>query len=212
MDARTKKDRSELISKVQENRSALRDVHNIVDSIEGRMEVIEATSKANSEAILVEKETMNASMVSLRNLGEQILNFLRSFPKEIRALLQGIMQADWRTYQAVLQIQEHLARSPTFLHDSNIRFTNALGEYRELPYEYFSHLEVCIPLPPDQVRPSNDLISWASRSRVSFEPNSSTNWGRPKSSMACFTLWILIMKDPLSRKRIGVKPFLRVQL
>ena len=72
------------------------------------------------------------------------MGFVRTFPYEIRELLQSIVQADWRTYQAVLQIQERLARSPTTLHDSNIQFTNVLGEYRELPYEYFCQWEVCI--------------------------------------------------------------------
>lgn len=132
------------MSKIAEQRAALHQVQGLVERLDDRMEGIKATSRATLNAISSQSNATHASIMSLRGLGEQIMGFISSFPKEIRDLLQGIMKSDWRTYQAILQIQQRLAQSPTSLHDSDIRFTNALGEYRELPYEYFCQWEVCV--------------------------------------------------------------------
>jgi len=119
------------MSKAAESRAAMQEVHGIVEHIDHSMEGVVTTLEAKTGAISVKIDTINASIMSLRALGEQILGFVRTFPREIRDLLQTMIQTDWRTYQAVLKIQERLARSPNSLHESNIQFTNALGEYRE---------------------------------------------------------------------------------
>ena len=142
MNKRTKQEHGDLISRVVENRAALRQVQGFVEHIDDRVERIEATSQVRLDAISSKSDAIQASLMNLRSLGDQIMAFVRSFPDEIRELLHKIVQVDWRTYQAVLQIQDRLDRSPTSLHDSNIHFTNVLGEYRELPYEYFCHWEV----------------------------------------------------------------------
>ena len=124
--------------KIAEQRATLHQVHDSIERIESKIEGVDS----NCRAILSKVDETQTSVMSLRSLGEQIMAFIRTFPQDMRDLLQSIMQADWRTYQAVLQIQERLARLPTSLHDSNIQFTNVLGEYRELPYEYFCQWEV----------------------------------------------------------------------
>ena len=126
------------MSKIAEQRATLHQVHDSIERVESKMEGLDSSCRA----ILSKVEETQTSVMSLRSLGEQIMASIRTFPHDMRDLLQSIMQADWRTYQAVLQIQERLARSPTSLHDSNIQFTNVLGEYRELPYEYFCQWEV----------------------------------------------------------------------
>lgn len=138
IDKRTKRQHGTLMSKIAEQRATLHQVHSSVERIENRMEGMESSSRAVCSKI----DETHLSVTSLRSLGEQIKAFIRTFPHETRDLLQGIMQADWRTYQAVMQIQARLAQSPTSLHDSNIQFTDVLGEYRELPYEYFCQWEV----------------------------------------------------------------------
>ena len=109
------------------------------------MDKLVDVTDTKTKAIADKIEATNTSVVSLRTLGNQIMDFLKTFPREIRDVLQKIMQADWRTYQAVLRIQEHLARSPSSLNESNLQFTNALGEFSLLPYEHFCHWEVRIP-------------------------------------------------------------------
>ena len=138
MNVRVKRDHGDLISKIAEQRAALHQVHGIVEHVKDRMEGVEATSQAKLDAISSKSDATHASVISLRNIAEQIMAFVGTFPREIRNLLYTIMQADWRTYQAVLQIQERLAHSPSSLHASNIQFTNALGEYRVLTLRFTS--------------------------------------------------------------------------
>lgn len=140
VNTRTKQEHNTLMFKIAEQRAALHQVHNSVERIENRMKSVESSAQATSSKV---HETY-LSVMSLRSLGEEIMAFVRTFPHDIRDLLQCIVQADWRTYHVVLQIQERLARSPTSLHETNIQFTNILGEYRELPYEYFCQWEVSI--------------------------------------------------------------------
>ena len=149
INTRTKQDHGTLMSKIAEQRATIHQLHESVERIENKMESVESNSRALSSRV----DKTHLSVMSLRSLGEQIMGFIRTFPHEIRDLLQSIVQADWRTYQAVLQIQERLARSPTALHDSNIQFTNVLGEYRELPYEYFCQWEVRVRSPYHQSSP-----------------------------------------------------------
>ena len=143
INTRTKQEHVSLMSKIAEQRATMHQLHGSVERIENRMEGVESNSRALSAKV----DETNLSVTSLRSIGEQIMGFIRTFPQEIRELLQSIVQADWRTYQAVVQIQERLARSPTASHDSNIQFTNVLGEYRELPYEYFCQWEVRVQSP-----------------------------------------------------------------
>ena len=82
------------------------------------------------------------SILSIRHLGEQITAYIRTFPKEVRDLLNTIINNNAQMYQTLVQIQYSISRAPSSLQASNLRFTNVLGEYRELPYEYFCHWEV----------------------------------------------------------------------
>ena len=100
-------------------------------------------TKAGLQTLSNRVDSSNTSIASLITIGDQILAFVKSFPQEVRGRLRAITQADWRTYQAVLRLQESISQAPTSLHESNIQFTNALGEYRSLPYEYFCDWEVC---------------------------------------------------------------------
>ena len=139
---RAKQEYSELESKIVEHKFALGQIEKTVGNVEHKMDKFEAVVDTNTKAMVDKMEGINTSVVSLRTLGYQIMEFLKTFPRDIRDVLQNIVQADWRTYQAVLRIQEHLARSPSSLDESNIQFTNGLGEHSSLPYEYFCQWEV----------------------------------------------------------------------
>ena len=100
-------------------------------------------TKASLQTLSNRFDSSNTSIASLTTIWDQILAFVKTFPQEVRERLQAITQADWRTYQAVLRLQESISRAPTSLHESNIHFTNALGDHTSLPYEHFCHWEVC---------------------------------------------------------------------
>ena len=82
------------MSKIAEQRATLDQIHRSAERIESRMEGVEN----NSRAISFKVDEMHFLVTSLRSLGEQIMAFVRTFPHDIRDLLQSIMQVDWRTY------------------------------------------------------------------------------------------------------------------
>lgn len=162
MDSRNKEKQSDLMSKVAEHRATM---HKIQDGIvqldekvsgaraafdqrfygiENNMTLAGEASSRRFDEIGARVKDTQTSVMSLRSIGEQVLRCLGTFPKEMRELLQNIMCANWQMYQVLLKIQHNTARSPTGLLESNIRFEDALGDYRELPYEFFRHWEVRI--------------------------------------------------------------------
>jgi len=46
------------------------------------------------------------------------------------------------TERVWLAVQQHIPASPTTLVASNIKFTDALDRYKELPYDYFRNWDV----------------------------------------------------------------------
>lgn len=147
MDSRAKREHGDLRAKVAENRAALQQVTGIAEGIKDSMEGIQTTTETRMDTIVSMIDATHTSVTSLRTLGEQIMSFIKTFPREMRDLLETVIKADWRTYRAVLQIQDRLAQSPSYLLESNIRFTNALGEYREYVIRNRSlQSEVCFEL------------------------------------------------------------------
>ena len=130
MNVQARRHHGDFLSKIDEQRTALNQVHGMVERIEDRMVGIDTTSQGKMDAISFKCEATHASVMSLQHITDQLINVVINFPQEIRDLLHNIVRTDWRTYQAVLQIQARLAHSPSFSHASNIQLTNALGEYR----------------------------------------------------------------------------------
>ena len=130
MNIRAERRHGDLLSKIDEQRAALHRVNGMVEHIEDRLEGIEGNSQGELNALKSKCDATHNSVMSLQHLSKHFLSFITNLPREIRDLLNNIVQADRRTYQAILQIQARLANSPSSLHASNIHFTNALGEYR----------------------------------------------------------------------------------
>ena len=133
---------SALNTRMSENSTLLHQVHCKMEGLGHRIDASYTATQVSQDECSSSVRAMHSSVISLRSIGEQIKSFIASFPEEIRKLLYTIISDDRRIYHAVLQIQEGIQASPTSLHGSNIRFTDVLGEYRELPYELFCHWEV----------------------------------------------------------------------
>ena len=81
--------------------------------------------------------------MSLGRIGQHVMDFVTTFPAEMRGLLRAILQSNWQLYQLLRASQHRLGPSPTGLLDSNIVFEDALGQVQELPYQTCRHWEVC---------------------------------------------------------------------
>ena len=130
------------MDKAAEHRAAL-------GRVEGHVEQLNSQVRGEGEATRYQLDILSSrsnatytSVMSLRKLGEQILVKVATFPLEIQASLQRMLRINWQMYQTLLTLQESLSRTPTALLECNIKFEDALGEYKELPYEFFRHWEV----------------------------------------------------------------------
>jgi hypothetical protein len=128
--------------KVAKHRVAMNQMQVQIRAVDQRIVEADAASQSKLSCISSKLDTTYNSVVSIRGLCEQLRDYFGTFPQEIQGHLQRIMNSNWQIYQILLQIQQSLRRGPTSLLETNIRFEDALGEYRELPYEYFRHWEV----------------------------------------------------------------------
>ena len=108
-----------------------RAVHSQYDALGDAVAHAAQASRHHFDHISLKVDEANSSVMSMRSTGEQIIGYLRNFPHDLRELLQKIIQGNWQMYRVLLQIQNNTARSPSGLLESNIRFEDALGDYRE---------------------------------------------------------------------------------
>jgi hypothetical protein len=159
----------ELISKIGEHRSRLDKLTTQVEEVkeevvQSRDTAIGATKRMgcdvqskfdtitqnttniteNLATLSIDMASTRTSLMNLRSLGVQIMAFLRTFPSELRDLLQTILRTNTQMYFMLLNLQNSVSTSPTLLLQSNIRFEDALGVVRELPHEWFRHWEVVL--------------------------------------------------------------------
>lgn len=116
-------------------------------NIEDGMEQATQDSRDRLDALSSNVDATKAAVLSLRGMGQNIMSFISTFPIEMRDLLQKILLSNWQVYHMLLTIQQSPAPSPTGILESNIKFEDAMGELKELPYEFFRHWEVWILQP-----------------------------------------------------------------
>lgn len=139
------RENSKLLSKAAEHRAALENMESRITDIEAGIKHVAQASKDGFEALSSEMHATGAAVMSLRDIGKEVINFLCTFPSEMRNMLRDILQSNWQIYQLLLNLQKTPGQSPTGLLDSNIKFEDAMGELYELPYEYFRYWEVRTP-------------------------------------------------------------------
>ena len=144
IDSRLKTDNQDVVQKMTEHRQQLDRVEIGVLDMDQRLKQEQTANENTLEGIKTTVDQSRSAIFSLRTLSAQITTFIRSFPRELRDCMRRLLQDNYNTYQIMLQIQRSVAARPTTLLDSNIKFEDALGRTRELPYEYFRHWEVCI--------------------------------------------------------------------
>ena len=139
------RENSKLFSQAAEHRAALENMESRITDIEAGIKHAAQASKDGLEALSLEIHGTGAAVMSLRDIGKEVRNFLGTFPSEMRNLLRKILQSNSQIYQLLLNVQKTPGQSPTGLLDSNIKFEDAMGELYELPYEYFRYWEVRTP-------------------------------------------------------------------
>jgi len=131
-----------LEGKIAEHHATLYSVQERTQSMDDRTKLAQVADHEILESVCAGVDRMDHSVVQVRHLGQQIMDYLNAFSEKIQGSLRAILQSNLQTYQLMLQMQQNISPRPTNLLESNIRFEDALGEIKELPYEYFRHWEV----------------------------------------------------------------------
>ncbi|KAL8986776.1 MAG: hypothetical protein Q9169_008757, partial [Polycauliona sp. 2 TL-2023] len=103
---RTKEGFSVSKARGEQHKAALEQLQSAAQSSKDAMDITADETKASLQTLSSQVGSSTTSIASLISIGDQILAFVKTFPQEIRERLQAITQADWRTYQAVLRLQE----------------------------------------------------------------------------------------------------------
>ena len=76
-------------------------------------------------------------MLCLRAVSDQVASSVQRSSAENQDLLKGIMRANLESHDILSAIQQKISPQLSVVNESNIKFTDALGRYEELPYQYF---------------------------------------------------------------------------
>ena len=127
------------------HREAVGRTHSKLDTIHHDTGRDQVQTQSKSDALAFRVEDVRVSISGFIDLAEQVINYVQSFSNGIQESLRFMMQSNWQIFQMLLKVQQSITQHPTALLQSNIKFEDVLGEYRELPYEYFRHWEVFKP-------------------------------------------------------------------
>lgn len=142
MSVETRSSAQRLEEKITEHQNVLHSVKERTQSMDDRMKLFQVADHEILESIDARVDKIDHTVVQARQFGQQIMHYLNAFSGKIQGLLRAILQSNLQTYQLMLQMQQNISPRPTNLLESNIRFEDVLGEFKELPYVYFRHWEV----------------------------------------------------------------------
>lgn len=135
--------------KIDDNKKFARFSADTQASLSGiRTEVSDFNSDIGNrlEEITAATSSMDMSLMSIQDLGKQIISFLSSFPVEMRDLLRKVHAMNMQIYYILLHQPRSMAPSPSEFLDARIELLDCMGRKFQLPYEWFCRWEVCIEL------------------------------------------------------------------
>lgn len=110
-----------------------------------RRDAKDFSSETNNrlDEISADTSSMEMSLVSIHDIGRQIIAFLSSFPVEMRDLLRKVHLVNMQMYCILLQHSRTVPTSPTELQGGKIELLDCIGRPFELPHKWFCRWEVC---------------------------------------------------------------------
>ncbi|KAI9836029.1 MAG: hypothetical protein M1819_001640 [Sarea resinae] len=139
MESRSRQEHKDLMAKVVEYRDNSHRERRQIQMIASEVADVRSGLTSRFDRMSATVSATQSSVLGLQSIGNRVATFIATFPSEIRDLLRSIVGTNITMYRVLLQLQQGIAKSPTSLLQSNIKFEDALGRKRELPYEYFRH-------------------------------------------------------------------------
>ncbi|KAL8651894.1 MAG: hypothetical protein Q9210_003006 [Variospora velana] len=141
IDSKLEADNAEVTEKMNEQHGQLSRVEIELQALDRRLDQEYKATDKRLDHIEEATDQSKLAVFSLRTLSSQIATFISSFPREARVYMRRTLQDNFNMYQVLLQIQNCIAARPASSLDSDIRFEDALGRTRNLPYEHFRDWE-----------------------------------------------------------------------
>lgn len=130
------------MTKIVEHRAGLDQLGGRIQQVENRASEAESASISRLDSLSLKADRIQSSLFNLRSFGEQVLQVFAKFPNDVQGLLQKIMCTNMQIYHLLVQVQHSISTSPSVSLELNIRFEDALGRVKILPYDYFRYWEV----------------------------------------------------------------------
>jgi hypothetical protein len=105
---RRQQDHDQLLDKLQEHTTILTSMQSKLneDNVHARQS---DTAKTDLASIASSTQAIRSTVVSLKHIGEQVAQFIGSFPAEIREMLRKILHGNFETYHVLLAVQRDIA-------------------------------------------------------------------------------------------------------
>ncbi|KAL8747168.1 MAG: hypothetical protein Q9190_000932 [Brigantiaea leucoxantha] len=141
LNVRVQRGQHDLVEEAAKHQSILQDVQKRLQQAENRSREVYEMHHAKLNTISSKVDTVQDSIMRFRSLGGQVVGYLSIFPFRIQGLLRAILQTNVQSYQILVQMKEGTLRNPAAHLESDIKFEDALGQIRYLPYEHFRYWE-----------------------------------------------------------------------
>ena len=131
-----------LEDRITEQQMILRLTEERQQRTDAQMKLTQAADHKMLELINDKIDRVGLSVVEASHFGRQVMNFLNGFTGKVHELLRAILFSNLELYRLMIQQQQNMPARPTNSLESNIKFEDALGEIKELPYVHFRQWEV----------------------------------------------------------------------
>jgi hypothetical protein len=152
VEAQSRNSHATLMASILELRANMTGANTTLQATQGLVDGVAREQKRQSRHMKVAAGTLrnvsdtitatNAAVMSFRGLGTQLLQLIAALPQHVRDTLEPIVKTNLEMYAMLRSIQNSLSRSPTFNPADTFRFEDVLGRSKNLPYEYFRHIDV----------------------------------------------------------------------
>ncbi len=138
-ETKKQQEHSKLVDLVQEKSKKLNDMAATIDGGRARTQDQHATVRNNIASVTATTHSTQSAALDICNTNKLLADPLQTFSVENGETSSKMIRSNLANHEILLAVQRSIPTCPTALLTSNIKSTDALDTYYELPYEYLRH-------------------------------------------------------------------------